>query len=79
MVLLDMEISEDIPSADCGHYRLLVLCLGYPDTRQVFVVHGGLPMDPIVTLADINSIDRRRFYLISAGLLGLQDTSQQYF
>ncbi|CAE7536637.1 PPEF2 [Symbiodinium natans] len=26
---------------------------------EVFVVHGGLPMDPIVTLSDINSIDRR--------------------
>ncbi|CAE7946652.1 ppt1, partial [Symbiodinium sp. KB8] len=26
---------------------------------EVFVVHGGLPMDSIVTLADINSVDRR--------------------
>ena len=27
-------------------------------TRQIFVVHGGLPMDPIVTLQDINAVDR---------------------
>ena len=26
--------------------------------RQIFVVHGGLPMDPIVTLQDINAVDR---------------------
>ena len=25
---------------------------------QIFVVHGGLPMDPIVTLQDINAVDR---------------------
>ena len=28
--------------------------------RQIFVVHGGLPMDPIVTLHDINAVDRQR-------------------
>ena len=27
-------------------------------TRKIFVVHGGLPMDPIVTLQDINAVDR---------------------
>ena len=27
--------------------------------NEIFVVHGGLPMDPIVTIADINGIDRR--------------------
>ena len=27
-------------------------------TRQIFVVHSGLPMDPIVTLQDINAVDR---------------------
>ncbi|CAJ1363475.1 unnamed protein product [Effrenium voratum] len=26
---------------------------------EVFVVHGGLPMDPMVTLTDVNGIDRR--------------------
>ena len=26
--------------------------------RQIFVVHSGLPMDPIVTLQDINAVDR---------------------
>ena len=26
--------------------------------RQIFVIHGGLPMDPIVTLQDINAVDR---------------------
>ena len=34
--------------------------------RQVFVVHGGLPMDSIVTLADINSVDRRMFQTTTA-------------
>lgn len=27
--------------------------------NEIFVVHGGLPMDPIVTLHDINAVDRR--------------------
>jgi len=27
--------------------------------NEIFVVHGGLPMDPIVTLQDINAVDRR--------------------
>ena len=26
--------------------------------RQIFVVHGGLLMDPIVTLQHINAVDR---------------------
>ena len=26
--------------------------------RQIFVIHGGLPMDPIVTLQEINAVDR---------------------
>eukprot|EP00434_Breviolum_minutum_P003025 symbB.v1.2.002659.t1/scaffold143.1/size299121/6 len=25
---------------------------------QIFVIHAGLPMDPIVTLPDINAVDR---------------------
>ena len=26
--------------------------------RQIFVIHGGLPMDPIVTRQGINAVDR---------------------
>eukprot|EP00434_Breviolum_minutum_P045365 symbB.v1.2.040652.t1/scaffold7410.1/size11438/1 len=32
---------------------------GMPElATKIFVIHGGLPMDPIVTLQDINAVDR---------------------
>ena len=40
------------------YFRVLVQLEPSLSMRQIFVVHGGLPMDPIVTLQDINAVDR---------------------
>ena len=40
------------------YFRVLLQLEPSLSMRQIFVVHGGLPMDPIVTLQDINAVDR---------------------
>eukprot|EP00931_Biecheleriopsis_adriatica_P039362 TRINITY_DN22512_c0_g1_i1.p1 TRINITY_DN22512_c0_g1~~TRINITY_DN22512_c0_g1_i1.p1 ORF type:complete len:991 (-),score=179.40 TRINITY_DN22512_c0_g1_i1:155-3049(-) len=40
-------------------------------SKEIVVIHGGLPLDPLITIADINAIDRRRGVPVhSCSLLG---------